>query len=99
MKLLFKLYLLGQLIALPFAIGAIGNFMGGSDSPSIEPLTHAQAFDAQAERTQTSVDLCDALHGPALNPVQDDIQQLKFITAELYGEEVVDDCFEAFVPH
>lgn len=34
MKTLFKLYLLGQLIALPFMVGAIGGVLGGSSDSS-----------------------------------------------------------------
>ncbi|MDA1296984.1 MAG: hypothetical protein O3B04_03145 [Chloroflexi bacterium] len=91
--MLFKLYLLGQLISLPFAVGALGNFMGSSNSPSSVPETPVEIFEAQAILAANSRDLCDALHRPVHNSVQDDIQQLKFITAELYGEEVVEDCF------
>lgn len=92
MKLLFKLYLLGQLIAMPFMVGAIGDvFSSGSESSPTAPAPQTEA--AAAARTLSAQELCDALNGAALNPVQDDIQQLRFITADLYGEEVVDDCF------
>ena len=94
MKLLFKLYLLGQLIALPFMVGAIGSaFSGGTETA---PNTHiAQTESAASIQRLSQQDLCDALNGPAINPVQDDLQQLKFITENLYGEEQSTDCFGA----
>ncbi len=93
MKLLFKLYLLGQLIALPFMVGAIGNVLNsGADTA---PSTSAPATVTEANvRTLTNQELCDALHGPPQIAAQDNIQQLRFITSELYGEEVVEDCFD-----
>lgn len=94
MKLLFKLYLLGQLIAMPFMVGAIGDMIGPSESPSLNPNIQAQA-NSQAVIDRT---LCDALSGPAKNNIQDDIQQLKFITAELYGEDVIEDCITSSTP-
>lgn len=94
MKLLFKLYLLGQLIAMPFMVGAIGDMIGPSDSPSLNPNLQVHA------NSPTVIDrtLCDALSGPAKNNIQDDIQQLKFITAELYGEDVIEDCITNATP-
>ena len=93
MKLLFKLYLLGQLIALPFMVGAIGNVLN-SDDGSAPTISAPSASIAEANvRTLSNEELCDALHGPVTNSIQDDIQQLRFITSELYGEELVEDCF------
>lgn len=92
MKLLFKLYLLGQLIAMPFMVGAVGDVLSsGSESAPTAPAPNTQAEVEQ--KILSAHELCDSLHGTALNSVQDDIQQLRFITADLYGEEVVDDCF------
>lgn len=92
MKLLFKLYLLGQLIAMPFMVGAIGDMVSsGSESAPNAPAPQTEA--EFAARTLTAHELCDALNGAAINSIQDDIQQLRFITADLYGDEVVEDCF------
>lgn len=93
MKLLFKLYLLGQLIALPFMVGAIGGIVSsGSESA---PNVAAPSTVAEANlRALSNQELCDTLQGPAVNAVQDDIQQLRFITADLYGEDAVEECFD-----
>ena len=91
MRMLFKVYLLGQLIALPFVVGALGDVMGGSDSSSTSTDQNIETVSGLT--TISAADLCDKLHGPADNAVQDDIQQLRFITAELYDEDLTDDCF------
>ncbi len=92
MKLLLKLYLLGQLIAMPFMVGAVGDILSsGSESAPNAPVLNTAA--AAAERTLNAHELCETLNGRATNSVQDDIQQLRFITADLYGGELVDDCF------
>jgi len=97
MRTLFKLYLLGQLIALPFLVGAIGSALGGGDSesaPYTPPRTELASGSAPAAISSLSSghDLCDALEGGALNPVQDDLQQLRYITSELYGEQAAYEC-------
>jgi hypothetical protein len=96
MKMLFKIYLLSQLLALPFVIGALGNFMGDAHTTATDPGALARSSDSPRLNSQSYSELCDALHGAALNSVQDDIQQLKFITADLYGEWWVEDCFADF---
>ena len=96
MKMMFKFYLLSQLIALPFMIGAIGNAFGSSDTSAVttEALVQAAPGDPIiVAATATAQELCESLKGPALNPVQDDIQQLKFITDDLFGPESDYDCF------
>ena len=97
MKMLFKLYLLGQLIALPFMVGALGDALGGGDSGSsyVPPRTEiASGSSLSASTLSAQEDLCEALHGEAKNAVQDDIQQLRYITSELYGEDTVDTCWD-----
>ena len=96
--MLFKLYLLGQLIAMPFMIGAIGDLLGSSDSPSVNPNVQAQAQGEPSADILTNGDLCEAVKGTAVNSVQDSIQQLRFITAELYGEDELNDCFNKSEP-
>ena len=92
MKLLLKLYLLGQLIALPFMVGALGNAFSdssGSPTPQIAPQVHSVPGLASATDSST---LCDSLNGPVANAVQDDIQQLRYITSNLYDEDLFVDC-------
>ncbi len=73
-------------------VGAIGDVLSsGSESA---PTASAPQTEAElASRTLSNNELCDALNGPAQNNIQDDIQQLRFITADLYGDEDFDDCF------
>ena len=88
MKRVFKIYMLLQLIMLPFAIAGMGKAFdsagGGpenSNTPSISATADARSF------------LCDAVQGEVKNSIQDDIQQLRYITAELYGEDIAEECF------
>ncbi len=94
MKMLFKLYLLGQLIALPFMVGAIGNALGGgSDTSYVPPRTEiAPGNSISAADLSVTHDLCASLESDAINPVHDGLQQLRLVTSELYGEEALDDC-------
>ncbi len=90
MKLLLKLYLLGQLIALPFMIGALGNTFGGSNESTLDGVPEIQSVSGLT--ATSSHNLCDSLSNPAINAVQDDIQQLKYITSNLYDEDRFEDC-------
>ena len=95
MKLLFKLYLLGQLISLPLMIGPLTNIMGNSGAPP-PPPPHFVLTDIEIAATTVAShnELCALLNGPAANAVSDDMQQLNFITAELYDEATTPDCFD-----
>lgn len=94
MKLLFKLYLLGQLIALPFMVGAIGDVLNtGNDSSAIQQPQPSQLVESAASvSTLSRSELCDALHGEALNPVQDNLQQLSLVIDQQF-EGGTHDCF------
>lgn len=89
MKMLFKAFLLSQLIALPFAVGALNHMLKSSSPPPVidDPIVAAEATAV------TRDDLCDSLQGSSNSTVQDDIEQLKFLTGELYGDEKAGDCF------
>lgn len=82
MKTLFKLYLLGQLIALPFMLGAIGQVFSSDEvNPSEVPA------GITLEQYQHDL-LCESVDGTVHNSVQDEIQQLRFISDDLYGEDL-----------
>ena len=94
MKLLFKLYLLGQLISVPFMIGPLSHIMDSSGAPPAPPINVILSdIDIAATVVANHDILCETLNGPATNAVTDDMQQLNFITAELYDEASSDDCF------
>ena len=94
MKLLFKLYLLGQLIALPFMVGAIGGALGGgSETSYVPPRTEiASSSSISAADLSATHDLCSTLDTEVINPVHDGLQQLRHITTELYGDDGLGDC-------
>ncbi len=94
MKLLFKLYLLVQLISILFMIGPLSHIMDNSGAPPLPPV-HVVLTDTEIAATAVANhnELCAVLNGPATNAVQDDMQQLNFITAELYDEATTPDCF------
>jgi hypothetical protein len=94
MKLLFKLYLLGQLISVPFMIGPLSNVFDNSGAPP-PPPAHVVLTDIEIAATAVAnhEELCATLNGPAANAVADDMQQLNFITSELYDEATTVDCF------
>ena len=96
MKTLFKIYLLGQLIALPFMVGALGSAFSSSDTPSTTSRSGIESPSTSAANLQglSGQELCDALNGSVRNAVQDDIQQLRYITSELYDEGLAEDCFD-----
>lgn len=81
---------------MPFMVGALGNVFGDADAPSISPQPQigSPVTTAADRRKLSNQEICDALHGSVDNAVKDDIQQLKYITSQLYGEDAVDDCFD-----
>lgn len=106
MKMLFKLYLLGQLIALPFMVGAIGGALGGgtepssaSDSSRTESVIDISALDAIAsQQTQSDQDLCDTLHSGESLGILDNYQQLTLVTDAVDGEDYAIDCYDQRSP-
>jgi hypothetical protein len=87
MKRVIKIYMLIQLLSLPFVIASFGKAFDSGDSPSVSGLTGVSATAA------AQAALCDAILGEVQNAVQDDIQQLSYITAHYYGEDIAEDCF------
>ena len=105
MKMLFKLYLLVQLIALPFMVGAIGGALGGSDPSSssnqaqAESVIDISALDALAsQNVAASTDLCDAVQGGESLAILDNYQQLNLVIADLDGDPIVSNCFDTYSP-
>ena len=84
MKMLFKLYLLGQLIAMPFMLGSLGQVFSSDEVNPSEVPANVSLDQYQHEL------LCQSADGAALNSVQDEIQQLKLITDGLYNEDLTD---------
>ena len=87
MRKLFYFYLIGQLIALPFAIGAIGDLFGGSNAdadtapdPLVAESSFGSLYDAYADLD------CGAIETLSGSRFQDEIDQLQYITRELYGD-------------
>ena len=90
MKTLFKLYLLGQLIALPFLVGAIGHAFGGDTSSSSDVPPEERTISGLT--SSSLLDLCARLEGGAMNSIQDETQQVRAIAADLYDEELDTSC-------
>ena len=86
MKRVIKIYMLVQLLMLPFVIAGLGKAFNSSDAPVTPGLTGVSATAA------AQAALCDAILGEVTNAVQDDIQQLRYITAYYYGEDVAEEC-------
>ena len=87
MKRIIKVYMLIQLLALPFMLAGLGKAFDSSAGPGDSALT-----GVSATATAQAV-LCEAIKGEVQNAVQDNIQQLRYITAELYGEDIAEECF------
>ena len=83
MKLLFKLYLLGQLIAAPFMVSAISQAFDSPDNVS-PPDAPSSVSIAQYQHDL----LCESAEGPALNPVLDTVQQTRLIADSLFNEDL-----------
>ena len=99
--MLFKLYLLGQLIALPFMVGAIGSAFGGSDPssssnrPQAESVIDISALDAIAsQHVAADTNLCDAVQGGESLAILDNYQQLNLAIADLDGGTSAANCFD-----
>lgn len=100
MKMLFKLYLLGQLIALPFMVGALGGALGGgtepSSSPQIQSAPHTQSIASADDLTALTNDqICDALTRGEDLSILDNYQQLRLVIAD-YDDELADDCLGSY---
>jgi hypothetical protein len=91
MKRVIKIYMLLQLLSLPFVIASFGRAFDSADgTTSVSGLTGVSAVSATAAAQDA---LCDAILGEVTNAVQDDIQQLRYITAHYYGDDIAEDCF------
>jgi hypothetical protein len=88
MKRMIKIYMLIQLLTLPFMLAGLGKAFDSADgATSVSGLTGVSATAA------AQAALCDAILGEVQNAVQDDIQQLRYITAHYYGDDIAQDCF------
>ena len=89
MKRVIKIYMLVQLLMLPFAVAGLGKAFDSADgTPSASLALNGPTATAAAQQA-----LCDAILGEVRNAVQDDIQQLRYITEHYYGEDIAADCF------
>jgi hypothetical protein len=98
MKRFFYISLIIQMATLPFVFGMMA---GGGDSSSddgSDPTKDAQSILSLANQANAgaSDSICDYLEsGEAGAGLLDNMQQLKSVTADLYGEEAFEDCASA----
>ena len=86
--MLFKLYLLGQLIALPFMVGAVGSMFGGSEPGS--PVVR-EVYASPTDSILASDILCDYGDGSDIAAMRDELETLRFIAEaeDIFTEEGV----------
>ena len=92
MRKLIRLYVLAQLVALPFALGTLANYISGDEGDAENGAAPMSQSFIPANSGSSAYEDCDEVERARFNPYGDYIEELTEVTEALYGEDAVGPC-------